>query len=127
MAQLFSLGIVTRMSKKQSDWYIPEEALGLLSTIFLVPAIAILTGLLFPVVMALTSGDPFRLFLLGLMSGVMGVGFLFRARWPLYRQHRFWTFGPRELDQKHRRLYWLAHAFVFISITLLVIVWFRVR
>jgi hypothetical protein len=115
------------MSKKQSDWYLPEEVLGLLSTLFLVPAIAVLAGLLFPVVEALANGNPFRLFLWGLASGAFGITLLFRARWPLYRQHRFWIFGPRELDQKHRRLYWVAHTFVFISITLLVIVWFRVR
>jgi hypothetical protein len=115
------------MSKKRSDWYFPEEVLGLLSTLFLVPAIAVLTGLLFSVVEALANENPFRLFFLGLFSGTFGITVLFRARWPLYRQHRFWTFGPRDLDQKHRRLYWIAHAFVFISITLLIIVWFRVR
>ena len=115
------------MNKKRSDWYLPEEVLGLLSTMFLAPAIAILVGVLFPIVMALENGDPFRLFLLGLVLGVIGIGFLFRARWPLYCQHRFWTFGPRELDRKHRRFYWLAHTFIFASVALLVVVWFRVR
>jgi hypothetical protein len=115
------------VSKKQSNWHLPEEIVGLLSTIFLVPAIALLAGLLLPIVTTLTNAEPFRLFFWGLMSGIFGIGILFRARWPLYKQHRFWTFGPRELDCSHRRLYWTAHTFVLISIVLLLIVWFRVK
>ncbi len=115
------------VSKKQSNWHLPEEIVGLLSTIFLVPAIAIIAGMLLPIVTTLTNADPFRLFLCGLAFGAFGVVVLFLARWPLYQQRRFWTFGPRELDRSHRRLYWIAHTFVFVSIVLLLIVWFRVK
>jgi hypothetical protein len=115
------------MSKKQSDWCIPEEVLGLLSTIFLAPGIAVLTSLLFPAIEALHSANITRLFAVGLGVGTSSIVLLFFARLPLYRERRFWTFGPRELDRNHRRLYWLAHLFLVASIIFLVVVWFRLR
>ena len=115
------------MSKKQSDWYVPAEVLGLLGTVLLVPAIAVLAGLALPIIFKLENAEPFQLFSWGLSSGVFGITVLLRARGPLYRQRRFWTFGPRELDRKHRILYWIAHVFTLTSVTLLVIVWFRLR
>ena len=118
------------MSKKRPDWYLPEEVLGLLSSIFFLPiiaAIAVLTSMLLPSITTLQRVDLTRLFAVGLAAGICGVIFLFFARLPLYRQRRFWTFGPRELDRFHRRLYWLAYLFVLASIGLLVIVWFRLR
>ena len=115
------------MSKKRSDWYLPEEVLGLLSTLFLVPAIAVLAGLLLPSITTLQHADVSRLFSVGLAAGVCGVVLLFFARLPLYRQRRSFAFGPRELDRFHRRLYWMAYLVVLASIGLLVIVWFRMR
>jgi hypothetical protein len=50
---------------------------------------------------------------------------LFIARLPLYRQRRFWTFGPRQLDRKHRRFYWLANTAVVVSVLLLLLVLLR--
>src|SRR5438132_12105233 len=100
------------MSKKRSDWYLPEEVLGLLSTIFLMPAIAViavLTATLLPSITSLRGMDISRLFWVGLAAGILGLVLLFLARFPLYGQRRFWTFGPRELDRFHRRLYWLAY------------------
>jgi hypothetical protein len=115
------------MSKKRSDWYLPEEVLGLLSTLFLLPAIAILASRLLPSITTLQRIDVTSLFGAGLAAGVLGVILLFFARLPFYRQRRFWVFGPRELDRFHRRLYWLAYLIVLTSIGLFVIVWFRVR
>ena len=115
------------MSKKRSDWYLPEEVIGLLSTLFLVPAIAVLAGLLLPSITTLQRVDVTSLFSAGLAAGVLGVALLFFARLPLYRQRRFLAFGPRELDSFHRRLYWLAYLVVLASIGLLAIVWFIVR
>ena len=115
------------MNKKRSDWYLPEEVLGLLSTIFFVPAIAVIAGLLLPSITTLQRVDVARLFSIGLSAGVLGVVLLFFARLPLYRQRRFLTFGPRELDRFHRRLYWLAYMFVVASIVVLGIVWLRLR
>ena len=114
------------MNKKRPDWYLPEEVLGLLSTIFFAPAIAALAALLLPAITSLHGADVTRLFSVGLGAGVCGIVLLIFARLPLYRQRRYWTFGPRELDRFHRRLYWSAYLFVLASILFLVIVWFRV-
>ena len=118
------------MSKKQSDRHLPEEVLGFLSTIFLMPAIgaiAMLTAMLLPSVTTLQRVDVTRLFSVGLAVGAVGAVLLLFARLPLYRQRRFFTFGPRGLDRLHRRLYWLAYLFVVCSIVVLGIVWLRLR
>jgi uncharacterized membrane protein len=118
------------MSKKHSNWQLPEEVLGFLSSIFFMPlvaTIAILTATLLPPITTLQRVDVTRIFAVGLTAGVCGIVLLFFARLPLYRQRRFLTFGPRELDRFHRRLYWLAYLFVLASVGLLVIDWFRLR
>jgi len=118
------------MSKKRPDSHLPEEVLGFLSSIFFLPlisGIAMLTVMLLPSTSTFQRVDVTRLFAVGLLAGFCGIILLFFARLPLYRQRRFLTFGPRELDRFHRRLYWLAYLFVLVSIGLLVIVWFRVR
>ncbi len=115
------------MSKKRSDWYLPQEVLGLLSTIFMMPAIAviaILTALFLP---PITSSNVTYLFWLGLVTGIFGIILLFFARLPLYRQRRFFAFGPRELDRFHRRLYWLAYLAVLVSVGLLAAIWLIFR
>ncbi len=64
---------------------------------------------------------------LGVGAGILGVLLLLLARLPLYRERRFWTVGPRELDRKHRRFYWLAYACVASSLVLLLVVWLGTR
>jgi ABC-type Fe3+-siderophore transport system permease subunit len=117
-------------NKKRSDRQLPEEVIGLLSSIFFMPAIAaigVLAAMLLPSITSFRGMDVTRLFWVGVATGISGVILLFLARLPLYRQRRFWTFGPRELDRFHRRLYWLAYLVVLASLGLLLIVWFKVR
>lgn len=119
------------MNKKRSKGALPEEVLGLLGTLFIVPAIiaiiAILSGALLPVIGFLRRTEVTRLFWAGLAAGVFGIIFLFFARLPLYRQRRFLTWGPRALTGFHRRLYWLAYWMVLVSVGLLVFVGFRLK
>jgi len=115
------------MSKRDSDWHIPPEALGLLSTLLLVPSIGVLAGMLLPIVARLKTAHVVALYGIGVAAGAVGAALLFIARIPLYRQGRFWTFGPRCLDRKHRRIYWLAYAFVSAGLLLLWVVWLRTR
>jgi hypothetical protein len=75
----------------------------------------------------LRYGNALGLFYTAMTSASIGTLLLLLARMPLYRQRRFWTVGPRELDRSHRRLYWLAHIFILASMSLLVIVWFKMR
>jgi len=111
------------MSNKRSNWHLPEEVLGFLSSIFFMPviaAIAVLAAMLLP---SITSLGVTRIFWIGLAAGILGTVLLFLARLPLYRQRRFWTFGPGELDDFHRRLYWLAYLVVLVSMGLLFVLW----
>jgi hypothetical protein len=57
----------------------------------------------------------------------LGIFLLFFSRLPLYRQRRFWTFGPRELPAFNRKLYWLAYLFFVASILLLLTIWLKVK
>jgi hypothetical protein len=117
------------MSNKRSHRYLPEEVLGFLSSIFFMPAVAValLTATLLPSVTSLRVEAATKLYWVGLAAGVFGIVLLFFARLPLYRQRRFWTLGPRELDLFHRRLYWLAYLVLVVSIGLFVIVWLRLK
>jgi hypothetical protein len=111
------------MSKKSSDWYIPPDW----SLFLIIPTIAILSAMLLPVLSFLKTADALGLFYSGLGIGGFGIVLLFFARLPLYRQHRFLVFGPRELPALHRKLYWLAYLFVVTSVLLLAVVWSKVK
>jgi hypothetical protein len=115
------------MEKKPSDWYFPADLGCLLFSWVWIALITILAGGILPLISELRSGDVSGIFYTALGFACSGTILLLLARLPLYRQRRFWTFGPRELDQFHRRLYWLAYLAVIASIGLLVIVWFRLR
>ena len=113
------------MSKRDSNWYIPSDwlwHLGMLLTLF---CSVVLSSVLLPVVSRLMTASVTVLYGVAVGVGVFGIVLLFVARLPLYRQHRFWTVGPRELDCKHRRFYWSAYAIVSLSLLLLWIVWLR--
>jgi hypothetical protein len=113
------------MSKRNSDWYIPRDLLALLGTFFVLPGIAVLAGILLPLVARLQTADLRALYGVGLGSGVIGAILLFAARLPLYKQRRFWTVGPTQLDRKHRRIYWLAYISFAASLLLFAVVWLR--
>jgi type IV secretory pathway VirB3-like protein len=53
---------------------------------------------------------------------LVGIVLLILARLPLYRQHRFTSFGPRHLDAQHKRLYWRGYAFIVVSLLLCVFI-----
>jgi hypothetical protein len=111
------------MSRKTPDWYFPPDLL----ILFVIPIIAILAGVLLPVLSFLKTTDAIILFFTALGTGVMGSMLLFLARLPLYRQRRFWTFGPSALPSLHRKLYWLAYAAIVVALLLLGIVWLRIK
>ncbi|HWB01943.1 MAG TPA: hypothetical protein VG796_02895 [Verrucomicrobiales bacterium] len=86
-------------SNKKSDWHIPWD-----HVLYFFPGILIIPGLM---VAALVR--PPLLFLFASGVAIAGWIMLFVARLPLYRQRRFFAFGPAALDTKHRRLYWRAY------------------
>ena len=112
------------MNKRDPDWcYVPPDALALL----LIPLIAVLAGVLLPLVARLKTTEVSTLYGVGVGAGILGALLLVLARLPLYRERRFWTVGPRQLDRKHRRFYWLAYACIAASLLLLSVVWLRTR
>ena len=84
----------------------------------------VLAIMIVPIVACLSVGSfifhlgPPGIVYLASASAAVGIGLLFAARLPLYRQHRFFSFGWRDLDSQHRRLYWRGYAFVVVSIIL---------
>jgi len=117
------------MSKKSSpsDWYVPPDWIVLISFLLIIPTITILAAILLPALNFLESAGALNLFYSGLGIGSLGIVLLFFARFPLYRQHKFLTFGSRELPAFHRELYWLAYLFVVASVLLLAVVWLKVK
>lgn len=115
------------MSKKSSAWYVPPDIGFLFSFYFVLPIIAILSGMLLPLLARFKSGDVVGIFYSALALGVVGTVLLFFARLPLYRKRQFLAFGPGQLSGIHRRLYWVAYLFVAVSILLLVLIWWRLR
>lgn len=112
------------VSRKISNWYVPPD---LVVTVIL-PLVVCLGGLLvIQVLILLKQASLFTLVSSGCSLGLLGILLLFVARWPLYRQHRFWTIGPRQLPRLYRRIYGLAYAAIIPAVVLLAVVWFRTR
>jgi hypothetical protein len=49
---------------------------------------------------------------------LVGVGFLFYAKLPLYRERRFFTFGPGPLPQQRRSAYWWGYRCAIFAVIL---------
>jgi hypothetical protein len=113
------------MGKRLSDWFGPPGALINLLGLIPVAIIAILAGVLLPVLESLQSADLYKLYFSGLGIAGFGAILLFLARLPLYRKGRFWAIGPGELNKTYRRLYWLAYLIILAGLGLLGIVWLR--
>ena len=101
--------------KKPDGGHFPWDLGALLAPV----PFAILFALVLPYFsLAERRGDK-TLLTIALILGGIGVVLLFFARWPLYRQRRFFVFGARELCGVHKRLYYAAYLFIVPSILLL--------
>ena len=113
-----------KMSNPRSDGYIPRDWLAIVAINLAPVLVFLLAAILLPPLLNTAHGDP--TFLLGAIAiGCIGVVLLFIAKLPLYRQHEYFSFGPRRLSPGRRRLYWISYGFIGTSIlimTLLLII-----
>jgi hypothetical protein len=103
------------MSKNKSDGHVPSDW-KFLGSLYIIPVIGLLAAISLP---AMNISHVIGLYQTALGLGCMGIILLFLARLPLYRQRRFFTFGPKALPLFHRKLYWCAYAAIIPSIFLL--------
>ncbi len=103
--------------ENKNDSHFPPD-MGLLGSFFflLLVVLYVTCGLSW----AKARGDT-TLFNLALFLGCAGALLLLIARIPLYRQHRFFTLGPKSLSGIYRKLYFTAYLFIVHGIVLLVL------
>ncbi len=58
-------------------------------------------------------------YFIGIGVAALGAGFIFYAKLPLYRQRRFFTFGPRALPEQRRPFYRWGYACALLGSLLL--------
>ena len=56
---------------------------------------------------------------IALLLGATGIGLILFAKLPLYREHRFFTFGPGVVPAERRKIYHLGYWCVAFSVALL--------
>jgi len=112
---------------KKSNWFFPPDFAVLLGFYFIFLPVMILGGWLATNLYNAKSNGDMTLLWAAVVLGAIGTVLLFLARLPLYRQRRFLTFGPKELDERHRRVYWWAYRFIGASVLLLVVLLFVLR
>ena len=87
----------------ESDWYVPSDWIALLGFLG-APIVAIWVGGLLPWLSTARQGNPTP-FYASLVLASVGIILLFFARLPLYREHKFFTFGSRQLTGIYKTLY----------------------
>ena len=87
------------MKREPSDWCFPRDWLLILSWHFVILRITLVAGFLLPAVSVARHGGDSMLLYVGFALSIIGVVLLFVARLPLYRQHKFFSFGPREFAE----------------------------
>jgi len=106
----------SRSGVPKDSWFL----MVLIAFLFGLPVCGMAAGCLLPVVAGVRQGD-LTLFYIALGCALVGVTLLFCAKWPLYRQGRYFTFGPRPLPPPSRPIYRLAYAFIAASLVLLLL------
>lgn len=104
----------SRSGVPKDSWFL----MVLVALLSMLPVCGMATGYLFPVVAGVRQGD-LTLFYVALGCALVGVTLLFCAKWPLYRQGKYVTFGSSPLPPRSRPIYRLAYAFIATTLVLL--------
>jgi hypothetical protein len=118
------------MSDKQTKKVPPifhSDIPDLLAILLVIPVIGILSGMLLPVINGVRHGQLVAPFWIALSTAVVGVVLLFWARLPLYREHKFFSFGSRSLPPKSVPIYRAAYALLIPSVLFLLLLALMVR
>jgi hypothetical protein len=71
----------------------------------------------------LTHGEWIRCYNVAVLFGIIGVGLIFYAKLPAYREHRFFTFGAGALPVKRRTVYRWGYRCAILSGALFACLW----
>lgn len=102
------------MNAKKKDslaWYVPPEVAFQL----IMPLAMLLVSLFASALLAIDLRSP-TFVVVGLAVSLLGAILLFVARLPLYRQRRWFSFGPKHLTGTHRRLYFAAYVCLSVGV-----------
>jgi hypothetical protein len=117
---------VMKIGNPKSDSYIPRDW-RFFFFLHLAPfPIGFVACLLMTLFLPAAHGDPTLLWAALALASV-GVVLLFTARLPLYRQGKYFSFGPRLLSPGHKRLYWISYAFIATSILIMALLLILLR
>ena len=105
---------------KRPRCYFPPDLAALFGVHFIIGP-ALLCAWFLPLLSKFKRTGDLTFVWFALALATIGTVLLFAARLPLYRQRRFFVFGSRQLDEKHRRLYRWAYKFIGASVGLLVL------
>jgi hypothetical protein len=108
--------------KKQifKDWLWPPAdqwigGWGLLTIVF----VSILTTWVLDFFTQLTGAPWICCYVVGIGIASVGASLIFYSKLPLYRQHRFLTFGPRALPEQRRPFYRWGYVCAILGVLLL--------
>ncbi len=101
------------MKKRGSSLYFGEEWPLLLAICLGAPSL--IAVILNSAALNARAGD-LTLFWFALACAFIGIVSLFVAKLPLYRQGRYFTFGPRALPARRRSLCWIAYVFIVTGV-----------
>lgn len=123
---VFLCGAGERMRRERSGGFLSKDWEFFIALELAIPATLLISGGLIPILAGARQGD-LRLFWIALASAFAGIVLLFVAKWPLYRQGTYFTFGPKGLPEPRRKVYWTAYAFIGVSLLTTLLLWAAVR
>ena len=97
---------------------------GLLGSLLITPLIGILAAMILPAVSFARNGHLVEAFWITLTVAGIGVGLLFWARLPLYRQGKYFSFGSRALPPSSVPFYRAAYVLLIPSVLFLLLLLF---
>jgi hypothetical protein len=107
-------------NRKHNEWiWPPADQWIAVWGFWVIAIIAILASQLLSFFSGLTGMRWIWCYIIALVIAAVGASVIFYAKLPLYRQHRFFTFGSRALPESRRRFYRWGYRCVAFAVALL--------